>query len=73
MPLASIARDINQSLAAESTMAVGKTVRHPDGRRVKIISGCFLDPVYGRVSNWWTWRPLLKRGGLGKKESGYGW
>lgn len=68
-----IAREINLELASKSSMEVGKTIRHPDGRMVKIINGCFLDSVYGRVSNFWTWRPVLKNNKLGKEESGYGW
>lgn len=33
-----------------------------------ILSGCYLDPVYHRVSNFWHWRNLS----TGKEESGYG-
>ena len=31
-------------------------------------SGCFLDPTYHRVSNFWTWLNLANN----KEESGYG-
>lgn len=54
-------------------MKVGKKIKHPDGRTVKVIEGRFLDPIYGRVSNFWTWREVKKGGRLGKKECGYGW
>lgn len=71
--LYSIANQINQELASRSKMKVGKKIKHPDGRTVKVIEGRFLDPIYGRVSNFWTWREVKKGGRLGKKECGYGW
>lgn len=71
--LTSIVRTINEDLANRSSMSVGKKLKHPDGRCVKITSGCFLDPVFGRVSNFWTWREVKRNGKLGKPESGYGW
>lgn len=54
-------------------LGTGKVVRHPDGRTVKIKSGCYRDPVYGRVSNWWTWNEVRSDGSLGPDERGYGW
>ena len=42
------------------------------GKPIKIISGCFLDPVYYHLSNRWTWRKVLSNGSLGKKGEGYG-
>ena len=71
--LARLARAMNEECAARSSMKVGATIRHPDGRPVVVVSGTFLDPVYGRVSNWWTWKPVLDDGLLGEAESGYGW
>lgn len=68
-----LANNINNDLAAKSLMKIGATIKHPDGRKVKIISGYFLDPTYGRVSNWWSWREVKKNGKLGKIENGYGW
>jgi hypothetical protein len=56
-----------------STMQIGSTVQHPDGYPVKILQGCYFDPVYGRVSNWWTWQRINADGSMGKKTSGYGW
>ena len=71
--LKQVVRQINLELAQQSTMHVGATVQHPDGRMVQITGGCYLDPKYGRVSNRWTWREVLPSGQLGKEESGYGW
>lgn len=70
---AAIARGINQELAAASSMKIGAVIVHPDGYKVKVISGCYLDPTYGRVSNWWTWSRVNEDGTLGSTESGYGW
>ena len=72
-PLQAIARSINVELAAQSSMHIGRVINHPDGYKVKILSGCYLDSTYGRVSNWWTWARVLKGGKLGRKVSGYGW
>jgi len=73
MSLHYIAQSINRELASQSKMKVGAVINHPDGRTVKIIDGCFLDAIYGRVSNWWSWKEVKKDGTLGKKEEGYGW
>lgn len=67
-----IARAITQK-HFPCSMAVGKTLKHPDGRMVKVKSGQFLDPVYRRLSNWWTWQEVKADGTLGVEESGYGW
>lgn len=53
------------------TLAIGKTVKHPDGRTVKIIDGQYMGE-HG-LSNFWYWREVKKGGKLGKKEHGYGW
>lgn len=55
------------------SMEIGKTLKHPDGRTVKIKSGCFKDSTYNRISNWWDWNEVLLNGDLGPEESGYGW
>ena len=68
-----VCHEINEMYFPPSTLAVGKIVKHPDGRTVKIKSGCYRDPIYNRVSNWWTWNELLPDGLLGPDESGYGW
>ena len=73
--LTSIARGIKEGLRAHfcPTMQIGATVQHPDGYQVKVLDGCYLDPVYGRVSNWWTWQRINEDGSPGEKASGYGW
>jgi len=71
-PLTKLAHDITDKYFQQS-MEIGKVLQHPDGRTVKVKSGCFRDPVYGRVSNWWTWNEVLPDGSLGLDESGYGW
>ena len=53
-------------------MEVGKTLKHPDGRSVKIISGQFWGE-HG-LSNFWYWREVLPDGTLSETlEHGYGW
>jgi hypothetical protein len=71
MSLDLIARKINESFASECEMAVGKIMKHPSGRKVKITRGQFLRN--GRVSNFWHWKEVLKNGELGEEECGYGW
>lgn len=73
--LANTVRGINEGLRAQfcPTMKIGATVAHPDGYAVKVLSGCYLDPVYGRVSNWWTWQRINDDGTPGEEASGYGW
>lgn len=73
MSMADVARRMNQDLASKSSMKIGRVIRHPDGRKVKVVSGEFLDKTYGRVSNWWTWKEVLADGKFGPNESGYGW
>ena len=65
---------INQSLASKSSMKIGATIKHPDDYLVYVVNGTYLDPVYGRISNWWEWKRLLPNGKpAAKTESGYGW
>lgn len=52
-------------------MRVGKVMKHPDGRTVKIIDGRYWGE-FG-LSNFWYWREVKADGELGEKESGYGW
>lgn len=73
MGLSEKARSINKIIAGESKMEIGAEIMHPNGYIVKIKSGCFLDPIYGRVSNFWRWNRINEDGSLGKEESGYGW
>ncbi len=69
------ARDINEGLRDYfcPTMRVGVVIEHPDGYPVEVIGGRYLDEVYGRVTNWWTWRRVNTDGTLGDEVSGYGW
>lgn len=70
--LTKIAYDVTDEYF-ECSMGIGKTLQHPDGRIVKIKDGCFRDPTYDRISNWWTWNEILPGELLGADESGYGW
>ena len=56
-----------------SYLSIGKVFKHPNGYDAYIESGYYLDPIYGRISNFWTWRPVRKNGALGKRISGYVW
>lgn len=69
--LYAIAAAMNAELEKQSSMKIGAVIKHPDGYKVKVLSGQFLRN--GRVSNWWEWRRVKADGTLGKKESGYGW
>jgi len=73
MSIDSIVKKIMNELVSHSAMEIGKVVKHPDGREVKIKSGTYLDSTYGRVTNWWTWNEVFKDGSFGPDESGYGW
>jgi hypothetical protein len=58
-----------------SPLEIGMVTQHPaDGRTVEIIDGQFLDPTYGRLSNFWWWREVFPDGSISlTEESGYGW
>lgn len=73
--LTRISRGINEGLRSHfcPTMRIGATIQHPDGYAVKVLDGCYLDPIYNRVSNWWTWQRVNDDGTLGEPVSGYGW
>lgn len=73
MSIESVAKEMNQDLKSKSKMKIGEKIKHPDGRTVLVKSGYFLDPTYGRVSNFWYWNEVLENGSLGPDESGYGW
>jgi len=71
--LARLAREMNEEMASQSSMSVGKHGMHPLGYKVLVTSGQYLDPVYERVSNFWCWRRVNDDGSLGDEECGYGW
>ena len=60
-----------QDLIPETKLKIGKIVKHPDGRKVKIVDGQYWGE-YG-LSNHWSWKEVKKNGKLGKLEHGYGW
>lgn len=65
-------RDMTESVIGGPPFAVGDTVKHPDGRTVKIIAGRYWG-LRG-ISNWWYWREVLPDGTLSaNREHGYGW
>ncbi|HAS8541268.1 TPA: hypothetical protein I7730_15910 [Vibrio vulnificus] len=73
-PMQKVAADLNRSIERRfNRLEVGMIVMHPSGKKVKIKSGCFLDPTYGRVSNHWSWNEVHEDGSLGAEGSGYGW
>ena len=54
------------------SLEIGKVVKHPDGRAVKIMAGQYWG-THG-LSNFWYWREVLPDGTLSaKEEHGYGW
>lgn len=70
--VASWVKDMCEEVLGKTKMRIGKTVIHPDGRRVKITSGRYWGE-FG-VSNFWYWREVLPGGKLAdKEEHGYGW
>lgn len=70
-----IVQDIIKSHAGSAFhWRVGTRVEHPRDGLVEITSGYYLDPTYGRVSNFWTWRKVREDGTLGSHHyHGYGW
>jgi len=54
-----------------SSLSIGKVIKHPDGRTVKVIDGQYWG-THG-LSNFWCWREVLSGGLLGPEEHGYGW
>lgn len=69
-----VRRLVRENAGTSYYWKLGQVVKHPDGYNVRIDSGCYLDPTYGRVSNWWTWTVLDKNNKPTKeKDKGYGW
>lgn len=66
--------NVAQNLAEEylgNSLEIGKYFLYK-GKPIKVLSGQFLDPMYKRLSNYWTWRRVLSNGSLGIMGSGYG-
>jgi len=78
-PLKQIAQDLTYQFFGNE-LEVGKYFRYSkkgkakkEGIPIKIIAGTFLDPVYGRLSNYWCWQQVKSDGTLEKeKNKGYG-
>ena len=70
MPVADWVKQMTEEGFGKSTLKVGKTVKHSDGRTVKIVDGQYWGE-YG-ISNFWRWREVKDDGTLGPKECGYG-
>ena len=64
-------KEIVDEVLGPSKMAVGQTLKHPDGRMVYILSGKYWGE-HG-LSNFWNWQEVKADGSLGPRESGYGW
>ena len=52
-------------------MAIGKILKTPDGRTVKIECGEYRG-AFG-LNNWWGWREQFPDGTTGPLEHGFGW
>ena len=63
-----IAREVTDSIMAPVTLRPGKRYVHPEDGEIEITSGCYRDPTYGRVSNFWYWTVIT----TGEKKHGYG-
>lgn len=70
--VASWVKNMVERHTGSSPFEIGMTVKHPDGRPVKIVDGQYWGE-HG-VSNFWRWKEVLKDGSLSDKtEYGYGW
>lgn len=64
--------DIVEKYNGPSPFKIGDTVKHPDGRTVRIVAGQYWGE-FG-ISNFWYWREVLEDGSISQKdECGYGW
>lgn len=71
MAVAAWVREMSERVIGGPPFAVGDVVRHPSGRKVKIVGGRYWGE-HG-LSNFWEWRESRRGGRLGRLESGYGW
>jgi hypothetical protein len=67
-PLDRIAREVTDSVMPPVRLLIGATYHHPDDGLIQITGGCYRDPTYGRVSNFWHWTVLM----TGEQKHGYG-
>lgn len=67
-PLSAFGREVTDQVLAPVKLVIGGRYLHPEDGEIEILSGCYRDPVYGRVSNWWDWKVLSS----GEKRGGYG-
>lgn len=61
---------IAHDIIGPSPIEVGKRYLHPEHGLVEVIEGDWT--VNGRLSNFWTWRPVQEDGTLGEPVSGLG-
>jgi hypothetical protein len=61
-----------EEVLGKSKMKIGEIIDHPDGYKVKVISGQYWGE-YG-LSNFWYWKRVNEDGSLSEETySGYGW
>lgn len=66
-----IVSEFHKELIGSGHYEIGKVFKR-NGKLIYIIGGCYLDSIYGRLSNFWDWRYVHKDGTLGKHGCGYG-
>lgn len=64
-------QDMTADVFGKNSLKIGNTVKHRDGRAVKITAGQYWGE-YG-LSNFWHWSEVLEDGQLGPDEHGYGY
>lgn len=67
-PLYDVARQITDSVFPPIELEAGKRYLHPEYGLIEITGGCYRDPVYGRISNFWDWTVVA----TGEHGCGYG-
>lgn len=70
MAVAAWVKEMVEGVLGKSQLRVGKSVKHQDGRTVKIVAGQYWGT--DGVSNFWSWREVKSDGTLGPIEEGYG-
>lgn len=64
--------DIVEKYNGPAPFKIGDTVKHPDGRTIRIVGGQYWGE-YG-ISNFWYWREVFPDGSISQTdECGYGW